>query len=154
MTVWRRSWNRRPGRPAASRSARRVPLQHRVGGVVTAPLARWPKVVLGLGVSEEIRALEHPRCRFDGRCVQRDDAVARLALAPPDVHELLDEIDVTPAQVLHFYGPHRRVCGNDRGAIHVFPFRAGCGGVKEPLPLLWRQCATDGALARSGKFFT
>jgi hypothetical protein len=47
--------------------------------------------VLGLGVSEEISALEHARRRFDGRCVERDDPVARLVLAPSNVQQPLDE---------------------------------------------------------------
>ena len=63
MTVCRRSWNRRPwqARRVAQRAPGRVPLQHRLGGVVASPLARRPEIVLGLGVSEQIRALEHPR---------------------------------------------------------------------------------------------
>ena len=139
MTVCRRSWNRSPCRPArvAQRAPGRVPLQHRLGGVVAAPLARRPEVVLGLGVPEQIRALEHPRRRFDGRCVERDDAVARLVLAPPDVHEPLDEIDVAPAKVLHLDRPHRRVGRDDGGAVHVLPLWVRRGGVEEPLPLLW-----------------
>ena len=149
MTVCRRSWNRRPwqARGVAQRPPGRVPLQHRLGGVVAAPLARRPEVVLGLGVPEQIRALEHPRRRFDGRRVQRDDAVARLVLAPSDVHEPLDEIDIAAAKVLHLDRPHRRVGGDDGGAVHVLPLRVRRGSVEETLPLLWRQCAADRTLA-------
>jgi len=57
--------------------------------------------VLGLGVSEEIRALEHPRRRFDGRCVERDDTMARLALAPSHVYEALDKIHIPSGKSTH-----------------------------------------------------
>jgi len=53
----------------AQRSPGGVPLQHGVGGVVGAPLARRPGLVLRLRVSEKIRALEHPRRGYDGQCV-------------------------------------------------------------------------------------
>ena len=112
-------------RRVTQRPPGRVPLQHRLGGVVAAPLARRPEVVLGLGVSEQIRALEHPRRRFDGRCVERDDAVARLVLAPPDVHEPLDEIDVAAAKVLHL---DRALCDDGRVRIEI---EDECGGVPD-----------------------
>lgn len=38
MTVCRRSWKRSPCRPATSRNTRRVPLQHRLGRIVSATL--------------------------------------------------------------------------------------------------------------------
>ena len=62
-------------------------------------------------------------------------------------NEPLDEIHVAAAKVLHLDRPHRRVGGDDRGAVHVLPFRVRRGGVEETLPLLWRQCATDRMLA-------
>ena len=113
----------RQARGITQRSPGRVPLQHWVGGVVTSPLARRPEVVLGLGVSEEIRALEHARRRLDGRCVERDDAVARLVLAPSHVQQPLDEIHIAASKMLHLDGSHRRVGGDDGCAIHVLPLR-------------------------------
>ena len=141
MTVCRRSWNRRPwqARGVTQRPPGRVPLQHRLRRVEASPLARRPEIVLGLGVAEEVRALEHPRGRFDGRCVQRDDAVARLVLAPPNVHEPLDEIHVAAPKVLHLDRPHRRVGRDDGCAIHVLPLWVRCGSVEETLPLLSRR---------------
>jgi hypothetical protein len=103
--------------------------------------------VLGLGVSEEIRALEHPRRRFDSRGVERDDAVARLVLAPSNVHEPLDEIHIAAPKVLHLDRPHRRVGGDNGCAIHVLPLCVRRSSVEETLPLLWGQCATDRTLA-------
>ena len=79
--------------------------------------------MLRLRVPEQVRALEHPGGGFDGRRVERDDPVARLVLAAPDVQEALDEIDIAPAKVLDLDRPHRRVGGDDRGAVHVLPFR-------------------------------
>ncbi|HKY23407.1 MAG TPA: hypothetical protein VJM31_19480 [Vicinamibacterales bacterium] len=79
--------------------------------------------MLRLRVPEQVRALKHPRSGLDGRRVERDDPVARLVLAPPDVKEAFDEIDVTPAQVLDLDRPHRRVGRDDRGAVHVLPLR-------------------------------
>ena len=61
--------------------------------------------------------------------------------------EPLDEIHIAPAKVLHLDRPHRRVGRDDRGAVHVLPLRIRRGGVEEPLPFLWRQCAADRTLA-------
>src|SRR5712691_1069601 len=72
-------------------------------------LTRRPEIVLRLRVPKQVRALEHPRGGFDGRRVERDDPVARLVLAPSNVHEPLDEIHVAPAKVLDFDGTHRLV---------------------------------------------
>ena len=80
-----------------------------------------PEHYLWLRVPEEIRALEHARRRLDGGSVQRDNAVARLVLAPSNVHEPLDEIHIAAPKVLHLDGPHRRVGGDDGCAIHVLP---------------------------------
>jgi len=103
--------------------------------------------VLGLGVSEEIRALEHARRRFDSRCVERYDAVARLVLAPSNVHEPLDEIHIAATKVLRLDGPHRRVGGDDGRAIHVLPLGVRRGGGKEARLLVGGQRPTDGVLA-------
>ena len=73
--------------------------------------------------------------------------MARLVLAPPDVQEALDEIDVAPAKVLDLDRPHRRVGGDDRGAVHVLPLRARRSGGEEPLPLLCCQGAADWMLS-------
>ena len=109
--------------------------------------------MLGVGASEHIRALEHPRCCFDGRCVQRDDAVARLVLAPSNVYQPLDEIHIASAKVLHLDRSHRRVGRDDGGAKHVLPLCVRRGGVEEPLPLLGVSARPTGRW-RSGKFFT
>jgi hypothetical protein len=101
----------------------RVALQHRLRGVEASPLTCRPEIVLRLGMSQQVRPLEHSGGSFDGRCIERYHPVARLVLAPPDVKEALDEIDVTPAQVLDLDRPHRRVGRDDRGAVHVLPFR-------------------------------
>ena len=50
-------------------------------------------------------------------------------------------------QVLYFDRPHGRVGRDDGGAEHVLPLCVRRGSVEETLPLLWRQCATGGALA-------
>ena len=134
-------------RLVTQRSPGRVPLQHRLRRVEASPLARRPEIVLRLRVPELVRALEHARGCFDGRCVERDDPMARLVLASPDVHEAFDEIDVAPAQVLHFDRSHRGVRRDDRGAVHVLPFRVRRGGVEEPLAFLPGQGAADGMLA-------
>jgi hypothetical protein len=97
-------------------------------------------------VPEQIRALEHPRSGFDGRRVERDDPVARLVLAPPNVHELLDEIDVVSPKVLHLHRAHRRVGGDDRRAVHVLPFLIRCGGGEQPPLFLRGQRSADGML--------
>jgi hypothetical protein len=60
--------------------------------------------MLRLRVPEQIGAFEHPRHSFDRRGVQRDDAMARLVLAPSDVQQPLDEIHIAPANVLHLHG--------------------------------------------------
>jgi hypothetical protein len=103
--------------------------------------------VFRLGVPEEISALEHPCCGFDGRCVERDDSVARLDLAPSNVHEALDEIHIAPANVFHLDWPHRRVGRHDRSAVNVLPLRTRGGDVEQAAPLLRRQRAADGPLA-------
>lgn len=75
----------------AERPSCRVPLQHRLHGVIASPLARWPEKVIGLRVTGEIRAFDHPRNRFDGRRVERDHTMARLVLAAADVDQFLHE---------------------------------------------------------------
>lgn len=100
-----------------------------------------------LRVPEEIGAFEHARCSFNRRGIQRDDAMACLVLAPSHVQQPLDEIHVAPPNVLHLHRTHRRVGGNDCGAVDVLPFRIRGSSVEQTLPLLGRQCATDGTMA-------
>jgi hypothetical protein len=70
------------------------------------------------------------RATFDRGRVQRDDPVARLVLASPNVQQSLDEIHVAPANVLHLHGTHRRVGRDDRGAVDVLPFGIRGGDVE------------------------
>ena len=63
------------------------------------------------------------------------------------MQELLDEINITAAKVLHLDRPHRRVGGDDRGAVHVLPLWARRGGGAEPLPFVCCQGAADWMLS-------
>jgi len=99
----------------------RVPLQHRLRGVVAPPLARWPQEVIRLAVPEQIGTLDHPGYRREGRRVEWYHAVTRLVLAPADVDELLHEVDIAPAEVLHLHRAHGRVRGDDGRAVDVLP---------------------------------
>ena len=47
------------------RAPGRVPLQHRLGGIVSSPLARGPEVMSWLRVPEQIGAFEHARYGFN-----------------------------------------------------------------------------------------
>ena len=110
------------------RTPGRVPLQHRLRRIVTSPLARGPEVMPWLRVPEQIGAFEHARYGLDRRGIQRDDPVARLVLASLNVQQPLDEIHVTPANVLHLHRTHRRVGGDDGSTLNVLPFRIRGGG--------------------------
>ena len=123
-----------------------VPLQHWLRRIVSPPLASRPEVMLGLRMTEEIGAFEHARHSLDRRGVQRDDAVARLVLASPNVQQSFHEIHVAPANVLHLHRTHRCVAGDDRGAVHVLPFGIRSGDVEQAPPLLARQRPADGPL--------
>jgi hypothetical protein len=111
----------RQARGVPERTPGGVPLQHRLRGIVASPLAGRPKKVIGLGVAEQIGALQHPRNGLDGRRVEGNHTVARLVLAATNVDELLHEIDVAPAEVLNLHRPPRCVRRDDGGAIHVLP---------------------------------
>jgi len=63
--------------------------------------------MLLLRVPEQIRTFEHPRHSFDCRDVQRDDAMARLVLAPSNVDEPLGGIHIAETKMLHLDRPHR-----------------------------------------------
>ncbi|MEI6669127.1 MAG: hypothetical protein WCP29_13315 [Acidobacteriota bacterium] len=98
-------------------------------------------------MSEQVGALEHSCRSLDTGCIERDDPVAGLVLAAPDVQELLDEIHVASPKVLHLHRPHRRVGGDDRRAVHVLPFRIRRGCIEESLPFLCGQGASDWMLS-------
>ena len=131
---------------AAQRPPGRVLLQHWLGRVVAAPLAGRPEEMIRLGVPEQIGTLDHASDRRDGRRVERNHTVARLVLAAANVEALLHEIDIAPAEVLHLHRAHRRVRGDDSGAVDVLPFRIRGGAVEEPHALLGRQGSADLAL--------
>ena len=70
----------------------RIPLQHRLRRIVSPPLAGRPEVMPWLSVPEQISAFEHTRHCFNRRGSQRNNAMARLVLAPPNVQQSLEEI--------------------------------------------------------------
>lgn len=49
-------------------------------------------------------------------------------------------------KVLHLDRPHRRVGGDDRGAVHVLPLRTRRGCLEEPLPFFGCQGTADRVL--------
>jgi len=57
--------------------------------------------MLGLCVPGQIRALEDACRGLDRGRVERNHTVARLALAPPDVQQPLDEVNITATKMLH-----------------------------------------------------
>ena len=99
-----------------------------------------------LGVPQQIGAFEHARHGFDRRGVERDDAMARLVLAPSNVQQSLDEIHIAPANVLHLNWAHRGVRRDDRSAVNVLPLRIRGSGLEQPPPFLWCQRSADGPL--------
>ena len=107
MIVWRRSWNRSPGRPAASLSARQAVSHFLVAfvGSISAPLTCRPQIMVRRLMPELIRALDHSRQRAHRGCVQRDDAVACHVLAPSYGQGLCEQIDIGTAQMFYFHRP-------------------------------------------------
>jgi hypothetical protein len=66
-------------RGVPQRAPGRVPLQHRLCRVVSPPLSGGPEVMAGPRVPEQVGAFEHACDLSDGRTIERDDAMARLA---------------------------------------------------------------------------
>jgi hypothetical protein len=97
-------------------------------------------------VPEQIGTFEHARHGFDCRSVQRNDAMARLFLAPSHVQQPLDDIHIAPPNVLDLRRTHRRVGSDDGCAVDVLPFRTRGGDVEQAPLLLARQRSADGPL--------
>src|SRR5690349_13846065 len=87
-TVWRRSWNRKPGSPAAFLKARQA-VSSRLRRVELVVLARAPQVVMRLHVAKVVGSFQHPLDRISGCLVERDGPLARLVLAVADVEHAL-----------------------------------------------------------------
>jgi hypothetical protein len=95
--------------------------------------------MVGVGVTEEVRAPQHPLDRAASGPVQRNHPAARLILAVADVENPLGvgiripdllEVDVPAPHMLDLDASHRRVGGEDAGAVSsVFnarPIAAPC----------------------------
>ena len=123
-TVCRRSWNRSPGRPAASRNARQAVSHFSPASLDRAcDAGSRTRGSAPIRVTELVGALEHRLYDAQRVVIQRKHSLACLVLALSNVQRLRVEIDILPAHVLHLDTAHRRVRREHGGAVDVLPFR-------------------------------
>src|SRR5918996_494243 len=124
-------------------------------------LARAPDVVLWVGVSQSIRALQHALDRLSRCLIERNRPLACLVLAASDIQNAfarrafdvphLFQVDVPSSHVLHLYSSHRGVGGQNGGAVHVLPLWIAGSSLEETLLFYGGERAADGSSTSFGQ---
>ena len=79
-----------------------IPLLHGATGVQTAPLPRAPNIMPRLGKTQDFSMRPHRRWGFSGNRIDWYHPMAAFQLAARDLDDAVDQVHVSPTQVLHF----------------------------------------------------
>src|SRR5580704_9985041 len=110
---------------------RSIPLLSGPSGIKSPPLSGKPDIVRLVSTPHHLSPCPHLRKRLPCGLVEWYNPVATLVLAARDPNHTLDQVNVSPLQVLHLNWPERGIRGHDCCEIDRLPIGITAGDLQE-----------------------